>query len=178
MYAAQYNLGEATLQLKEFSQAVDSFEKAIALKPESALTWEGLGLTHYYQDHFRLAVDAFERARRLAPDSAKFNNNLGFTCLFVERWDDAVSSFKTTLDLDQNFDTARLGLCAAYSLARRAEAIMVCLNILNLAPASAAESALREAISRDPDHSLNHFNLGIVCLQRKERDCAFGEYTL
>lgn len=263
LYAAQLNLAEVKLQLRQFSDAVATFEKAIAVKPESALAWEGLGLTHFYQAQYRLAADAFERARQLAPGSARFNSNLGFTYLFLDRWEAAIASFKTTLDLDQDFHAAQMGLCAGYALARQTEAVAVCLNVVKNDPAAAgsryflghaylnagdtqdsikffeeaarlepatakiyvglgfacyrakqygralsyfqrareldentpdvfsgigvayadmrkfdkAELALREAISRDPEHGVNHFNLGIVCLQRKNRDCALGEYN-
>src|SRR5688572_28865178 len=40
-----------------------------------------------------------------------------------------------------------------------------------------AEEILREAVSSDPDNPIAQFNLGIVCLARKNRDCALSQYN-
>ena len=40
-----------------------------------------------------------------------------------------------------------------------------------------AAGLLRGAIEREPDHSIDHYNLGIVCLLQKNRDCALEQYN-
>lgn len=264
LYAAHLNLGIARLQGRRLSDAVTAFQKAVELRAESASGWQGLGLAFYYHGQYQSALVALERAQRLAPEDVRFNNNLGFLYLLTHRLDHAITFFKKTLELNQNYPTAKIGLCGAYTLAEQPTAALdLCLEAARnyatsavpkyflghayldlgdmpksisafeeaarIEPTTAkvfiglgtayfkankyeralssfqqarqldgkvnealsgigaayaqlrkydkAEAVLREVLLRDPGHHVSRYNLGVVCLLRKNRECALTQYN-
>ena len=66
-------------------------DEAATLDPDSARTWNNLGLTLRRQGDAAGAERAFRRARELAPDDPQPANNLGLLLIAAERWPEAVA---------------------------------------------------------------------------------------
>ena len=69
---------------------------------------------------------------------------------------------RLNLKLDEDVADALSGMGATYAQLRNYRT---------------AEKVLREALSSEPDDATIRFNLGIVCLARKNRDCALSQYN-
>jgi tetratricopeptide (TPR) repeat protein len=80
----------------------------------------------------------------------------------MKKYDLALTALQHAKDLDPNADELLSALGAVYA---------------QMHEYKKAEEIIREALARNPDHPTNHFNLGVVCLMRKNRDCAFSEYN-
>lgn len=86
---------------------------------------------------------------------------MGFACLKLEKYQDALQHFEHARKLDVKANHAVLGLGVTYAQLKDYEI---------------AEKILREAVSSDPGNPIAQFNLGIVCLARRNRD-ALSQYN-
>jgi Flp pilus assembly protein TadD len=57
--------------------AVKAYENAVALKPENAILWNGLGLAYFRARRLEDALAVLNRAASLQPDMPEIQNNLG-----------------------------------------------------------------------------------------------------
>jgi tetratricopeptide (TPR) repeat protein len=73
---AWYFLGNALLNAKKFPEALESFDRAVQLKPDFAEAWNNLGVTSMLTRKGSPA-DVFEKAIVLNPRYAEAWNNLG-----------------------------------------------------------------------------------------------------
>jgi cytochrome c-type biogenesis protein CcmH/NrfG len=74
--AAHYNLGTALSVAMQFDEAVNEFERAIALDPGYALAYSNLGSVLLQQGRSREAVKRLEHAVQLNPQNAEALNSL------------------------------------------------------------------------------------------------------
>lgn len=113
---AQYNL--CLLLLDEASnpqEALDNFEKALALDPEiagSRLAEVHNRLGVLLQSHGKLkeALSCFQRAIAAKPDLGEANNNLGMTLSHFGRHEEAISAFRRAISTDPNLAYAHSNL--------------------------------------------------------------------
>jgi tetratricopeptide (TPR) repeat protein len=66
------DLGQLALEMGQAGQALDWFDSAIALNPESAAAWGGRGETRLRNRLFPAAVDDLSEAIRLQPEEARW----------------------------------------------------------------------------------------------------------
>ena len=78
---ARYNFGNLLHGLGRNAEAIGEFERALALRPDHADTWNNLGRSLQEVGHLEEALAAFRRAVEFLPDSAIMHANLG-TLLF------------------------------------------------------------------------------------------------
>lgn len=69
-------LGELYLEMREYDEAKDYFEKARKKDPESSTPYVGLGVMYSRKEDFRQAVQYFESARRCNPNDLNIWSNL------------------------------------------------------------------------------------------------------
>ena len=108
------------------------------------------------------ALGAFQKAARLEPDTPRVHAGLGFACFKLGKYKEAITHFEHAKSLNPNAAHVDLGLGATYAQLKDYEK---------------AERALREAVASNPDDATARFNLGIVCLVRRNRDCALSQYN-
>lgn len=108
------------------------------------------------------ALSALQQAARIEPRTARVYVGLGFACFKLKKYEEALKHFEHARKLDVTAEHALLGLGVAHA---------------QLEDYEKAENALREAVSSNPDNPVAHFNLGIVCLARQNRDCALSQYN-
>ena len=147
---------------KKAANAIKACLRAAKNDPESAAPRYFLGVSYMDLGQPEKGLIALEEAARIEPQTARIHVGLGFACFKLKRFQEALKHFKHARKLKVNAKHASLGLGATYA---------------ELKDYQQAEIALREAVSSDPDNPVARFNLGIVCLARKNRDCALSQYN-
>ncbi len=113
---AQFNL--CLLLLDEASnpqEALDNFEKALALEPEIAgsrlaETYNRLGVLLQSHGKLKEALSCFENAIAVKPDLGEANNNLGMTLSHFGRHEEAIAAFRRAITTDPNLAYAHSNL--------------------------------------------------------------------
>lgn len=152
---------------KKPDDAVAACLRAAAGAPDSAVPHYFIGIAYLDLEEAEKALSAFREAVRIEPRTARIYIGLGFSCLRLKRYDEALKHFECARKLhakklNGEVNHALLGLGATYA---------------RLKDYKKAESVLREAVSLEPDDPTARFNLAIVCLASRNRDCALSQYN-
>lgn len=159
---AHQNLGIALFKAKRYSEAIESFNVALRLKPEFADVYFNLGLIYTDLKQLPEAIAAFERTIRIQPDYVIAHNNLGNAYLKVGRVEDALRSYRLAMQYNPKSSLAYYNLGLVYfDQARLPEAV------------EAFEGALR----LKPDHTNALNNLGAAYLTLGRLDKALEQYN-
>jgi Flp pilus assembly protein TadD len=116
---AAYLEGRCRLGLKEYPEAIESFQKALAMDGNHAASSNGLGLAYDHAGKRDLAVKAYKKAIELDPAIAEVYNNLGFSLLLSGRYEEAERRFLDALALRRDMSAARHNLALTYGLQGR-----------------------------------------------------------
>lgn len=111
---ALYQLGRSYQKQKRYPEAIDAYEKALALDPDSAQIYNGMGVVYSLQGEHELAVQLIKEAIRLSPNASHLYNNLGYAYLRFEDLARAADAFERALALNPENLQARQNLAATY----------------------------------------------------------------
>ena len=148
--------------LAKASNAVMACLSAANNNPDSAAPQYFLGVAYIDLGETEKGLSALQKAVRIEPRTPRIHVGLGFACFKLGKYQEALKHFELARKLDGKADHAMLGLGVTYAQLKDYET---------------AEKFLREAVSSDPDDPTAQFNLGIVCLARRNRDCALSRYN-
>jgi len=112
-HLCHYNLGEAHRCLGLFAEAVESYEKAIALRPAFTEARNNLGIVLADLGLIDAAIGSYEQALRTAPDSTRTLMNLGNVLIEAGRFPEAITCFGRVISLDADCMEAYHGFCRA-----------------------------------------------------------------
>jgi len=127
--------------------AVQSFEKALALKPDYTEVNYNLGLTFQELGQLDAAVKCYENALAVNPDYAEAHNNLGVTLKELGKLDDAVKCYEKALAIKPDYTEAHSNLGNAFKELNQPET---------------AVKFYEKALTINPDHAEAHYNLTIA----------------
>ncbi len=116
--------GSNFLMLGQLEEAVTSFDRAIAIKPEFAEAWDDRGIALCNLGRHEEAVTSFDRAIALKPEFAEAWNNRGILLDELGQDEEAVTSFDRAIALKPDFADAwrNRGIPLGY-LGRHSEAL-------------------------------------------------------
>jgi tetratricopeptide (TPR) repeat protein len=178
-------LSAGGVQLRQqgrFGDALENFERALALKPDSVEAWNDRGLTLQDLKRGDEALASLDTALVHRPDHPDVHNNRGNVLQELGRLDESVLSYDRAIALQPLHATAmRNRADALRSLERHDEALTGYDASLALEPDAAAftnrGNALRElgryaeaidsygrAIAMQPEYALAHLNKGLCHL--------------
>ncbi|MDQ1255745.1 MAG: Tetratricopeptide repeat protein, partial [Candidatus Hydrogenedentes bacterium] len=100
-------LGQIYHRLKRYDEAVESFEKAIELDPESGLGYGALIDVEQATNDLVAAVDIYQRLIKLRPDDAILHYQLALTLARISDNEGARKSLEKALELQPDLDRAR-----------------------------------------------------------------------
>jgi adenylate cyclase len=145
-------LSQVYLWKKQHDQAIVAGERVIALDPNFADGYAGLGIILIAVGRPEKGIGLIEKAIRLNPRSpAWYLMNLGFAYCQVGRNEEALSSLKKALTLNPNIVHARIALAACYAeLGRLEEARAEVAETLRLQPDFYLEVTRQVFPSKDP----------------------------
>ena len=175
--------------------AVESFERALAIKPDYTEVNYNLGVTLKELGQLEDAVNSYEKAVALKPDYTDAHYNLGNALKELGQLDDAVNSYKKAVALKPDHAIAHnnlgntlsdLGqLEAAVKYYEKAVAVKpdypeahnnLGVTLKNLGQHEAAVECYEKALALKPDYADAYANRGNVLLDLKRLDEALASY--
>lgn len=183
-----YNLGVIHYNNKEFKEAIDCFNKAIELNPDSSETYYKLGSTYYEMQEFDEAINFLEMAIELNPDSSKAHYGLGSTHYEKQEFYEAINCLEEAIKLNSNYPEAYYKLGSIYyDNGKFDEAINYLKEAIKLKPVfpgayngvgviyaknrkfDEAVNYLLIAIKQRPNYPKAYNNLGLVYYENGQR---------
>ena len=89
-----FDLGIEQSKNTEYSEAIDSFEHAIKLKPNYAEAYFNLGHVYFNLHRYTEAADAYKKAVEINPKYSEAYVTLGIVSSMLSRYDDAVEALE------------------------------------------------------------------------------------
>jgi len=148
-----YNeLGSLLLEMGKTDEALEAYQKAVALSPDDSETLYNHGNVLAATGKLDLAIRAYQKSIQANPDFALAYNNLGNAYFMTNNLDRAEASYRKALDLDPKFAFASNNLGKIYLVQKRC---------------ALASRCFKRAINSDPRFAEAHFLLGtaLQCLQ-------------
>ena len=139
-------LGAAAFSLKDYQVAIDFFEKALKIQPDSAPACINLGLSFNELKQFTAAIAAFDRAIELKPDYAQAHWGRGCAKQGQNKLADAIASFGKAIQIKPDYY----------------EAYLDAGNILQVMNPAAAVTAYGKAIELKSDSPIAYSNCAVA----------------
>jgi predicted O-linked N-acetylglucosamine transferase (SPINDLY family) len=191
-----YNRGNTLLSLNRPEEALASFDRAIAIKPDYAEVLYNRGNTLLSLNRPEEALASFDRAIAIKPDYAEMLYNRGNTLLSLKRPEEALASFDRATAIKPDYAEAFYARGALLvSLKRPVEALASFDKALAINPADADMLAIRgktllfdlnqaaeavasfdKALAIQPDHVGALGNRGNALLQLKRPEEALASF--
>ncbi|MBC7349110.1 MAG: protein kinase [Candidatus Aminicenantes bacterium] len=113
---AFYELGSAHYTGKRYAEAVQAFERAIALDPQFGPAYNMLGYSHAASGEFAKAEDAFRRYIAANPGDPNPVDSLAELYVYMGQLDKAEAKYREVLRTHPDFDGSLRGLAYLYAL--------------------------------------------------------------
>lgn len=137
--------GNSALDTKNYDGALAQYRRAIALNPNDARAYYGLGNAYFYQQRYADAVEPYRQAIALNSNDAVLHYYLGITYDHLPRRQEAIAEFQSTVRIDPTLARGYQALGQEYFALRRYEE---------------AVEQLQEALRRDSSLSTAYVWLG------------------
>jgi lipoprotein NlpI len=134
--------------------------EALQRRPESFAFHYRRGLKQLRDGVLEGAVEDLREAARFNPNFADVHNYLGVACGELERWQEAIESFRRALEVNEEYQVARLNLAFALDHAGQT---------------TPAIEELRAILSRDPENQAALAKLEELQDTPRERTRVAGE---
>lgn len=130
--------GDALLELERYGEALECYDRAIAVKPGNARTYNNRASALKNLRRFHEALDSYERAIALMPGRAELHSNRGDLLQELERFEEALDCYETAIALKPDY---------AETYSNRG---VLLRNLLRFEDAAAS---FDRALSLKPDHA-------------------------
>lgn len=119
---------------KQYIEALEAYEAAVASDPYNSIAWNKLGIAHMNTGRYQDAVTAFEKALAIDPFYPEAWNNKGDSLVKLGEYEDAISAYNQALLLNPNdlYALLRKGTCLQES-GSPAEAMLIYQEVISLA---------------------------------------------
>jgi tetratricopeptide (TPR) repeat protein len=155
------NLGLALLQKGQMDEAVEHFQKALALQPGFGDAHNNLGLILFQRGQVDEAIDHFQKALAIHPENAPAHYNLGNALLHKGQLDGAGAQFKKAIEFDPAYGEAHNNLGNV---------------LLDEGKVDEAIIHFQKALELQPDYGEAHNNLAIARLRKGQGDEAIAQF--
>jgi tetratricopeptide (TPR) repeat protein len=156
-----FNSGIHFYNQKEFSKAVQAYQKVIELDPTYVEAYNNLGITYQMIGDTEKAFNSYEKAIKINPGYEKGYNNLGILLLLKDRYGEALEAFQKALAINSNNIESHINLGILFKKSGRLE--------------KAIES-YQTALSIDPLHRETHYNIALLHEQIGNFETAINHY--
>ena len=154
-----YSQGNASLEAKNYSQAVQAFDHAITIDPGYFEAWDAKADAFNRAGNYSEALAASDQVIRLKPDYVRGWINRGFILYNLGRYDDELKAYQTAVSIDPSSPEGWFNI--GYSLAgmkRYDEAIVAFDKAQALDPSYPNLAANRRIAEQYRDLSIPFYN--------------------
>ena len=106
--------GYEAYKIKDYSEAIECYKKAITIEPNLAKAHYSLGNAYYEKGMLDEAISEYKQTIVINPRYAEAHNNLGSTYLKKNALDKAFSEYKHALAINPNLVEAHNNLALVY----------------------------------------------------------------
>ena len=156
-----HNIGNSFQTQGMLDAAVESYRKALSLKPDYAEVHNNLGIALRAQGKLDASIESYRKALSLKPGYAKAHNNLGNALQAQSRFDMAIEHYRQACLLKPDYADAYNNMGNA---------------LLTRNDPDAAVESYRKALSLKPDYAEALYNLGNAFQVQNKLDEAVESY--
>jgi tetratricopeptide (TPR) repeat protein len=81
-----------------YDAAISEYHKAIAVNPESYISFNNLGISYYLKGDYKQSIKALRTALKIMPEKRSLYNNLGVSLCKMNEYEEAFMAFKNCGD--------------------------------------------------------------------------------
>jgi Tfp pilus assembly protein PilF len=156
-----FNSGVTFYNQKEFSKAIQAYQKVIELDPTYVEAYNNLGIIYQTMGDAKSAFGAYQKATGINPRYEKGYNNLGLLFLLEGRYEEALEAFQKALAINSNHIESHINLGILFKKKGQWE--------------NAIES-YQKALAIDPLHKETHYNMALLYEQLENWELAINHY--
>ena len=97
MSSTYFNSGVSFYNQREFSKAIQAYQKVIELDPTYVEAYNNLGIIYQMMGDVDRAFEAYQKSTEINPRYEKGYNNLGILLLLKGRYEEALEAFQKAL---------------------------------------------------------------------------------
>jgi len=158
---SHFNSGVAFYNQKQFSKAIEAYQKVIELDPNYVEAYNNLGIIYQTTGDAKSALGAYQKATEINPKYVKGYNNLGLLFLLEGRYEEALEAFQKALAINSNHIESHINLGILFKKKGQWE--------------NAIES-YQKALAIDPLHRETHYNMALLYEQLENLELAISHY--
>jgi Flp pilus assembly protein TadD len=156
-----FNSGVTFYNQKEFSKAIQAYQKVIELNPRYVEAYNNLGIVYQTIGDVNRAFGAYQKATEINPGYQKGYNNLGILLLLEGRYEEALEAFRKALAINPNNIESYINLGTLFKKKGQWD--------------EAIES-YQKALEIDPLHRETHYNIALLYEQLENLELAISHY--
>lgn len=139
-----YHLADLQERDGQYKEAIESYKKAVQLKPDMGYAYFKIGTAYNHLDQPADAVAAFKKAIRYMPNFAVAYNNLAVAYAKLGKKTEEIRALKKAIRLRPDYATARFNLAVAYLKAGDKKAAMAEYRSLKKIDEGIADDLMKE----------------------------------
>ena len=159
---AWMNYGNQLWRYGRHNEAVDAFEKVIAIDPQFDRAYYTMGLAYGYQRDYPQAVTALEKATQINPNPYFYWRYLGLSYFSLNQFDEAISAYEQAITNNPEDFVLYVEQGNTYQKAERYEEAITSYN---------------KAVSLNPNHPWIYISRGSLYYQQGEVELALSDYN-
>jgi type IV pilus biogenesis/stability protein PilW len=157
----QFNLGVQFYSQRDFSKAIQAYQKVIELDPTYVEAYNNLGIIYQMIGDVDRAFGAYQKSTEINPRYDKGYNNLGILLFLKGRYEEALGSFQKALAVNPNNIETHINLGILFKKKGESE--------------KAIES-YQKALAISPFHKETHYNIALLYEQLENLELAISHY--
>ncbi|MDI6688468.1 MAG: tetratricopeptide repeat protein, partial [Desulfobacterales bacterium] len=155
------NLGVALMSVDKINESIDSFSRAIQIKPDFAEAYNNMGVAIERQGNFTEAARHYREALRIKHDYAEAHNNLGVVLAKQGNFTEAIRHYLKALQINSKYESAHNNLGNAMAQQGNFET---------------AVYHYQKALRINPNYAEAWYNLGKIYANRRKIEKAILYY--
>ena len=156
-----FNSGVTFYNQKEFSKAIQAYQKVIELDPAYVEAYNNLGIIYQEIGNFDKALEVYHKAIDINRRYEKTFNNLGILHFLNERYEESIEAFQKALAINPNNIESHINLGILFKKQGQMDQ---------------AIGSYQKALSLNPLHGETHYNMGLLYEHLEKWDLAIHHY--
>jgi type IV pilus biogenesis/stability protein PilW len=156
-----FNSGVDYYHQRDYSKAIQAYQKVIELDPGYAEAYNNLGIIYQEAGDFGRALSAYQKAIEINPKYEKALNNLGVLLYLKGRYEESIQAFQKALVINPDNIESHINLGILFKKQGQVDQ---------------AIGSYQKALSLNPLHGETHYNMGLLYEQLGKIETAIGHY--